>query len=119
MGKAQKFHGWFTNYLSEYNSPVFKSSDQSKAFKSITDSAAHIRSSGNAERGTAESKLLLDILHDSTSRDQLLDEPSRRLALGLLCNDFAIPAHCSADVINNDELAIEYAYRSRERLSNT
>ena len=109
MSKAQKFHEWFTGYLDTYSSPVFKSENQAKAFKSITNSAAHIRSSGNAEKGTAESKLLLDILHDSTSKDQLLDEPSRRLALGLLCNDFTIPVHCLDDVINSDELAVEYA----------
>ena len=109
MDKAQHFHGWLTQYLSAYSSTSFKSSSQADAFKSITESAAHIRSSGNAEKGTPESKLLLDILRDGSVDEQLLNESSRQLALGLLCNDFVLPAHGSDDIIGNDEDAIIYA----------
>jgi ataxia telangiectasia mutated family protein len=109
MDKAQHFHEWLTQYLSTYTSTSFKSSSQQDAFRSITESAAHIRSSGNAEKGTPESKLLLDILRDGSVDEQLLNESSRQLALGLLCNDFVLPAHGSDDIIGNDEDAVTYA----------
>jgi len=109
MNKAQSFHEWFGSYLSRYESPAFKSDAQATSFKSITQSAARIRSSGNAEKDTFESSLLLDILRDSTSDDGLLNEPSRRLALGLLCSDFTIPQSVSNDVVESDEDAIARA----------
>ncbi|KAK7428951.1 Serine/threonine-protein kinase tel1 [Neonectria magnoliae] len=109
MSKAQKFHGWFTKYLEDYNSPSFKTTEQSRAFKSITQSAARIRSSGNAERGTSESKLLLDILEDGSSDHQLLNDSSRQLALGLLCGDFSIPDSSRKDIIETDQDATKHA----------
>ncbi|KAF4462358.1 serine threonine- kinase tel1 [Fusarium albosuccineum] len=109
MGKAEKFHGWFSKYLEDYDSPMFKSLEQRKAFKSITQSAARIRSSGNAERGTAESKLLLDILDDGGSEYQLLNDSSRQLALGLLCGDFSIPISSRDDIIESDSDALKHA----------
>lgn len=109
MSKAQNFHNWFTKYLANYTSPVFKSAQQKASFMSITESAAHIRSSGNAEKGTSESKLLIDILRDAGAEDQLLNESSRKLALALLCNDFDVPAHSLNDVADTDEEAVNLA----------
>lgn len=109
MSKAQQFHGWFSNYLQAYESPRFKSAAQSKAFKSITQSAAHIRSSGNAERGTSESKLLLDILDDGGSNHDLLNDSSRQVALGLLCGDFGVPVSSQEDIIESDQDALKHA----------
>ncbi|KAM0436085.1 hypothetical protein ACHAPT_002977 [Fusarium lateritium] len=109
MSKAEKFHRWFSNYLEEYDSPMFKNLEQREAFKSITQSAARIRSSGNAERGTAESKLLLDILDDGGSEYQLLNDTSRQLALGLLCGDFSIPLSSRDDIIESDQDALKHA----------
>lgn len=108
MSKAQKFHEWFSQYLSDYTSPRFESQQQNDLFKSITTSAAHIRSSGNAEKDTSESKLLLDILNDEIAVRQLLNESSRQLALGLLCGDFTIPTHSRNDVVDSDEHAIAH-----------
>lgn len=109
MSKAQKFHEWFSQYLAEYTSPRFESQPQNDLFKSITMSAAHIRSSGNAEKNTSESKLLLDILNDEIAGSRLLNESSRQLALGLLCGDFMIPTHLRNDVLENDQHAINHA----------
>lgn len=109
MSKAQNFHNWFTRFLAAYTSPVFKNSSQEASFKSITESAAHIRSSGNAEKGSSESKLLIDILKDAGTKDQLLNESSRKLALALLCNNFEIPAHSLEDVVDTDDQAVELA----------
>ncbi|KAF7562703.1 hypothetical protein G7046_g1450 [Stylonectria norvegica] len=109
MSKAQQFHEWFSKYLEDYESPRFKSADQGKAFKSITQSAARIRSSGNAERDTPESKLLLGILDDESSEHQLLNDSSRQLALGLLCGDFSIPMSTRQDIIETDKDALNRA----------
>ncbi|UKZ56595.1 Serine/threonine-protein kinase tel1 [Trichoderma virens] len=109
MSKAQKFHEWFSQYLADYTSPRFESQSQNDLFKSITLSAAHIRSSGNAEKNTSESKLLLDILNDEIAESQLLNESSRQLALGLLCGDFTIPTHSRNDVVESDQNAIAHA----------
>ena len=109
MSKAQSFHNWFTQYLASYTSPVFKSPSQAMSFRSITDSAAHIRSSGNAEKGTSESKLLVDILKDAGAKERLLNESSRELALTLLCTNFEVPAHSLDDVVDSDERAVDLA----------
>lgn len=109
MDKAQKFHRWFSTYLDSYDSDQFSSDMQRQAFKFITSSAAHIRSTGNAEQGTSESKLLLQILADDTSEAKLLNEPSRQLALELLCENFSVPEDTMDDVIETDLDAIRYA----------
>ncbi|KAH6605138.1 Serine/threonine-protein kinase tel1 [Trichoderma cornu-damae] len=109
MSKAQKFYEWFSQYLVYYISPRFESQSQNDLFKSITLSAAHIRSSGNAEKNTSESKLLLDILNDEMAESQLLNESSRQLTLGLLCGDFTIPAHVRNDVVESDRHAVSHA----------
>ncbi|ORY59219.1 uncharacterized protein BCR38DRAFT_477485 [Pseudomassariella vexata] len=109
MTKAQKFHSWLTKYLEAYQSPLLQDEQQLSAFKAITHSAARVRSSGNAERGTHESNLLLEILRDEGSDQPLLNDPSRRLALEMLCTDFRLPASFRADAVNSDEAALELA----------
>lgn len=109
MSKAQQFHNWFNKYLQDYESSEFKTKEQRSAFQSITASAAKIRSSGNAESDSAESKLLLDILEDESLEDHLLDESSREVALGLLCGEFSIPESMKHDVIATDDQALKYA----------
>ncbi|KAI1655111.1 Serine/threonine-protein kinase tel-1 [Daldinia decipiens] len=109
MNKAQKFHSWFTKYLEDYESPFLQDSEHRAAFEAITSCAAHVRSSGNAERGTHESKLLLEILQDGVHGAQLLNEPSRKLALEMLCSHFTIPTSYSVDVISTDEEALTWA----------
>ncbi|RDA85469.1 hypothetical protein CP532_0008 [Ophiocordyceps camponoti-leonardi (nom. inval.)] len=109
MGKARQFHEFFRKYLADYTSSAFRSDIQATSFKSITHSAGLIRSSGNAEKGMPESKLLLDILQDGATGQGLLDESSRKLALGLLCGDFTIAADIASDIIESDEDAVSYA----------
>ncbi|KAI5919924.1 phosphatidylinositol 3 [Camillea tinctor] len=105
MSKAQKFHSWFTKYLQDYNSSMFRNNRQRDAFVAITQSAAHVRSSGNAEQGTQESKLLLEILQDDVGGAQLLNEPSRKLALEMLCRNFTVPNSSSTDIVYSDDEA--------------
>ncbi|KAH8166164.1 hypothetical protein CIB48_g2094 [Xylaria polymorpha] len=103
MGKAQRFHSWFVKYLDTYVSSALKDGTQKDAFKAITESAAHVRNSGNAEQGTHESRLLLEILQDEDSEARLLSPASRRLALEMLCCHFTMPVTSSIDLVRSDE----------------
>lgn len=109
MNKAARFHEWFTVYLDSYTSPVFSNEAQRVSFISITSSAARIRSSGNADKSSFESKLLMDILRDGNAEHELLNKPSRELALALLCGDFSIPDQTSNDLISTDDDAVLHA----------
>lgn len=109
MGKAQEFHKWFTRYLSQYESRIFADDHQRDSFRTITESASHIRSSGNADIGTHESALLLEILRDRDREVQLLDSASSELALGMLCGEFNVPSSARQDVIGNDEMAVQHS----------
>lgn len=104
MSKAQQFHTWFKKYLEGYESPLLKSSMQRNAFRTITQSAASIRSFGNAESDTHESRLLLAIFEDEIN-GSLLNEPSRKLALEMLCSKFQIPTSVTTDVVGSDQHA--------------
>ncbi|KAL2017023.1 hypothetical protein VTK56DRAFT_2667 [Thermocarpiscus australiensis] len=108
MSKAQLFHSWFAKYLAGYESPAFKDEAQKLAFRSITQSAAHIRASGNAEKGTHESNLLLEILEDWDRDNHLLNEPARDVALSMLCGVFKVPPSSRLDVIETDDDAINH-----------
>ncbi|GJC90958.1 serine/threonine-protein kinase TEL1 [Colletotrichum liriopes] len=109
MSKAQTFHSWFSSYLTGYDSPNFADGQQREAFRSITHSASNIRSSGNAEKGTPESTLLLEILRDGERESKLLNEAARDLALDMLCGDFVVPTVGHQDVIDNDEEALRHS----------
>ncbi|KAL2270361.1 hypothetical protein VTJ83DRAFT_2545 [Remersonia thermophila] len=109
MTKAQVFHSWFSQYLAGYDSPAFLDDSQKQAFKSITQSAAQIRSFGNAEKGTHESNLLLAILEDWDRANQLLNEPAREVALGMLCGSFKVPPSSRRDVIESDGDAVDHS----------
>ncbi|KAK3295607.1 uncharacterized protein B0H64DRAFT_474533 [Chaetomium fimeti] len=109
MTKAQLFHSWFSKYLASYDSPAFQDDAQKRAFKSITQSAAHIRASGNAEKGTHESNLLLEILEDWDRKNQLLNEPARDVALSMLCGVFKVPPSSRFDVIESDDDALSHS----------
>lgn len=109
MNKAQSFHKWLSQYLEKYQSPVLRDEKQLSSFRSITQSAASVRSSGNAERGTHESTLLLEILRDQGRETQLLNESSRQSALRILAKDFRLPAPSQQDAIDLDSEATDFA----------
>ncbi|KAI2630503.1 phosphatidylinositol 3 [Xylaria nigripes] len=105
MSKAQRFHAWFTNYLESFASSALKDGRQRDAFKAITESAAYVRSSGNADEGTHESRLLFEILRDQDRGTKLLSDASHKLALEMLCRHFTMPATSSIDFLHSDEEA--------------
>ncbi|KAI3344085.1 phosphatidylinositol 3 [Ustulina deusta] len=102
MSKAQRFHSWFAKYLENYASFALIDGPQRDAFRAITESAVHVRTSGNAEQGTHESRLLLEILRDEDSGSRLLGTASRKLALEMLCCNFTMPATSSMDFVRSD-----------------
>ncbi|KAJ4398775.1 Serine/threonine-protein kinase tel1 [Neurospora sp. IMI 360204] len=106
--RAQLFHSWFSKYLANYKTSAWKDETQREAFKAITQSAANIRAMGNAEKGTHESKLLLEILKDWGRKHQLLNEPARSVALSMLCGSFNVPPPTRLDVIESDEEALAH-----------
>ncbi|KAK0732792.1 hypothetical protein B0T21DRAFT_402849 [Apiosordaria backusii] len=113
--KAQVFHDWFGKFLKEYESKILRENPEHlKAFRAITQSAAEIRVMGNAERGTNESNLLMEILKDwnradGDGKEQLLNEPARGVALRMLCGQFwPAPRERGLDVIGEDEEAVRY-----------
>ncbi|KAJ2984709.1 hypothetical protein NUW58_g5918 [Xylaria curta] len=103
MSKAERFHSWFAKYLDTYVSSALKDGTQRNAFRAITESAAHVRTSGNAEQGTHESRLLLEILRDGDSGARLLSTASRKSALEMLCCHFTMPVTSSIDFVRSDE----------------
>ncbi|KAK4232048.1 Serine/threonine-protein kinase tel1 [Podospora fimiseda] len=107
--KAQLFHSWFSKWLTNYDSKLFHENEAQKvAFRSIVRSAAQIRASGNAEKGTHESNLLMEILKDWSRDKQLLNEPARSGALSMLCGVFNSPPASLSDVVETDEDALGY-----------
>ena len=112
MNKAQSFHSWFIAYLETYSGSISGkalSSPHIKAFKSIVAAASEIRTEGNAVRGTAESKLLLELLDDDRSGRKLLSAPSREVAFNLLCQQFQPSTSTHDDILGSDEQAILFA----------
>lgn len=103
ISKAQQFHTWFVRRLEEYDSRYFKSDKQREAFKAIILSASSIRSSGNSENQTPESRLLLEILKDAEQEDRLLNDSARDLALRMLCGDFRAPDSSRNDIVESDQ----------------
>ncbi|KAG8161861.1 hypothetical protein KVR01_008848 [Diaporthe batatas] len=105
VSKAQNFHGWFVKLLKGYDSSsaAFKSDKQAQAFKAIIESASNIRSSGNSQKDTQESRLLLEILKDAEQEAELLNESARDLALRMLCGEFKIPKANRDDIIDTDD----------------
>jgi ataxia telangiectasia mutated family protein len=106
--KAGRFRSWFEKYLKTYSSPSLNT-EARKNFAKIVESAFGTQSAGNAELGSAQSKLLLLLLQDEKAGESLLSRPSRELALNMLCSEFQIPTSFRQDVLGDDELSIANA----------
>lgn len=102
MSKAQQFHSWLVKLLRAYESSAFRSETQAQAFRAITTSASNIRTSGNSQKDTHESRLLLEILKDAEQEDQLLNDAARNLALRMLCGEFTIAPSYQNDILESD-----------------
>lgn len=108
ISKAELFHTWIGDYLNKYDSPSLKGSAKSN-FYSMVQSAHGVQNMGNARIGTLESNLLRKLLEDEKLGGSLLDSPSRKLALSMLCSEFDRPISFREDIFGNDEIAISNA----------
>ncbi|KAL5329330.1 hypothetical protein ACEPPN_002841 [Leptodophora sp. 'Broadleaf-Isolate-01'] len=108
LSKAQSFYSWIDQYLQEYESPALKSQYQ-PSFKTLVRSAFKSEGVGNADKNSAESEYLIQLLKDEQRGGVLLERPSRELALSLLSSDFRNPQSFRTDVLGEDGLSIEYA----------
>ncbi|PBP27873.1 phosphatidylinositol 3 [Diplocarpon rosae] len=108
VSKAQNFHAWLRKYLDDYDSPVLGSQSRPD-FKKLVQVANGMGKLGNAEKESAESDLLIQLLKDERNSGILLDRPSRELALSMLSSEFRSPESFRTDVLGNDSYSIDYA----------
>lgn len=108
MSRAQAFHTWFSTFLENYKSPHL-SKDSARCFKTIVKAAGHIQTGGNAKIGTYESELLLELLEDQRSGNNLLDQSCRDTIMKYLCTPFDVPSDFREDILGTDENAAKYA----------
>ncbi|KAI9734490.1 MAG: Serine/threonine-protein kinase tel1 [Claussenomyces sp. TS43310] len=108
LPKAQRFHSWLGSYLDGYPTKVL-SGETRRAFRAIIQSARETRAVGNAEHGTAESELLMEIFEDQQSGRQLLSKQSRDLAFSLLYTEFKSPRSFRDDILGGDEKCVDFA----------
>jgi ataxia telangiectasia mutated family protein len=108
MSRAQNFHAWMKNYVSEYRSPKLQSKSKAN-FRALVQSAYNIGLVGNANIGSPESDLLFRLLQDEQADESLLSRPAREFALEMLCSDFDCPTSFRTDIFGSDELAIANA----------
>ncbi|KAL8710033.1 MAG: hypothetical protein Q9220_005304 [cf. Caloplaca sp. 1 TL-2023] len=108
MTKAEDFHKWLGVYMIEYSSGKLSSSSMS-SFSRLIEAARNVRASGNAQCGTYESDLLLELLNDLASSKHLIREPSRKIILRQLCADFVVPPSFRDDIFGLDSEAASFA----------
>ncbi|TAQ88370.1 hypothetical protein B7494_g3315 [Chlorociboria aeruginascens] len=108
VSKAEKFHGWLGQYIKQYTSPKLNNRER-EDFLALVESAYNMRSIGNADIGTPESTLLFHLLEDEKTGGRLLNRPSRKLAMEMLCSEFRCPSSFRIDILGSDDLAIENA----------
>jgi ataxia telangiectasia mutated family protein len=108
VSKAEAFHRWMGGHISKYDPPMLQ--DQSKAkFHSLVQSACKIGLIGNAEVGTHESDLLSSLLKDEQIGESILTQPSRELAMAMLCYEFQIPKSFRTDVLGSHAHSVSHA----------
>ncbi|KAF4634334.1 hypothetical protein G7Y89_g3781 [Cudoniella acicularis] len=103
--RAKLFHEWFSAYLNNYSKTSRVRS--SPNFCALLDAALNTEWMGNADTGTPESNLLIQLLQDEHITEKMLSRPSRKLALQMLCSEFHGPASFRNDVLGDDQSAID------------
>ncbi|KAH7418935.1 serine/threonine-protein kinase-like protein tel1 [Cadophora sp. MPI-SDFR-AT-0126] len=106
--KGQNFYKWIGQYLKDFESPVLKSHLR-PSFQNLVQSAFMSEGVGNADKNSAESKFLIQLLKDEQRGGILLERPSRELALSLLSSEFQKPESFRTDILGDDTLSKQYA----------
>jgi ataxia telangiectasia mutated family protein len=110
MTKASTFHTWLVKtWSTDFTTRYGKVDGSLRAYTALVDSASQARLTGNAMEGSHESRVLRLILDDQKSNRNLLKGPTRDLAFGLLCSDFASPPSYRNDILGLDMQAARFA----------
>lgn len=109
MTKAQTFHKWWSDWLSKYESTKWPSEEAAQSFRTIVAKATLSREPGNARMGTYESDLLFEVFEDERSERDLIDAPSRKAILHMLCHKFEPAPDFRDDIFGKEEDAARYA----------
>lgn len=107
ISRSQAFREWFGKFLEDYLPSDLDQSANDLFYRMVT-SSKQIIDTGNSEKGTHESELLLELLQDRTSRKSLLSKSVSDLILSLLCVDFKMSADIFNDVLGDDEDSSNY-----------
>ncbi|KAI4258557.1 MAG: hypothetical protein LQ352_001192 [Teloschistes flavicans] len=107
MSKANGFHTWLGIHLSEHRFDRL-GHDSLSSLNKMIDAARSVRAHGNAQRGSSESDLLIELLDDEASGRNVLNHSSRQLIFPLLCADFEKPPGFSEDVLGSDVEAASF-----------
>ncbi|KAL8689365.1 MAG: hypothetical protein Q9218_004951 [Villophora microphyllina] len=108
MSKASDFHTWLGAHLSEYRFERLRH-DSIGSLKKMIDAARNVRAHGNAQRGSRESDLLIELLGDQTSGRNILNQSSCQSIFRLLCADFQKPPSFGDDILGSDAEAASFA----------
>lgn len=108
LTRAETFHAWLCSFLANYKAPELDKTSQ-EVFRTMMKAARGLGPPGAVEIDTVDGQLLTNILRDKRVHTQLLNKPSRELALSLLYNEFEAPKSFRTDTLGTDERAIRYA----------
>jgi ataxia telangiectasia mutated family protein len=107
ISKTQAFRQWLGKFLEDYR-PSNLDQSAKESFHRMVTSSKQISNTGNSEKGTYESELLLELLQDRASRNSLISKSVSDLILSLLCVDFKISADIFNDVLGDDDDSSKY-----------
>ncbi|KAI9667274.1 MAG: Serine/threonine-protein kinase tel1 [Bathelium mastoideum] len=108
MERARNFHKWFRSYLVDFPVDNVDGGLQSP-FRAMLDAACRVQRIGNANKNSAESDLLRELLDDQSRSPSLVDQPTRDIALQMLCKDFEIPMKPDDELFAGDADAVAYS----------
>ncbi|KAG9234773.1 serine/threonine-protein kinase-like protein tel1 [Amylocarpus encephaloides] len=108
VSSVQSFQKWFGVYLRDYYKSAFQG-HRNPNYEALLHSAYNTDWTGNANVGSSESDLLLLLLGDGQGSSKMLSQPSRELALEMLCSDFEPPNSFRTDILGDDRSASLHA----------
>lgn len=106
LSNVERFRQWLGDFLKSCQ-PVGLDEHAQESFRRMVRSAQECSSTGNAEKGTYESELLMELLRDRSSKHRLLHPSVSDSILSLLCVNFQFPPALQDDILGEDADASE------------
>ncbi|KAK5164179.1 hypothetical protein LTR04_001989 [Oleoguttula sp. CCFEE 6159] len=108
ISKAQAFHSWLAEYIEKIEPETLQEPSRN-AFLSMLRAARDVRSDGSFVNGSAEGRLLRELLDDERSGRRLLSQSSLNASLNLFCANFHVPPSSREDIFGSDVDSSAYA----------